>query len=190
MAKVIIFGDSFACDNSGSWCKRLAEDHDIVNYAQAGCSEYRIWQQWQKYHDQSWDHAVICHTSPNRIYCEENFLHDSSGSHRHADLIYQDCKSRQGNKAADHIIWWFENVFDLQQASFHHELMLKHWLDTTDSKVYHMTFFDVRHTGIANYHHVWKTHPGPINHLSDIGNRKVADSVGEHFKKKEVSKIR
>lgn len=182
MARIIIFGDSFACSNAGSWCEMLASEHEVLNYAQAGSSEYRIWQQWQQHSTQHWDHAIVCHTSANRLYCAENFFHDSTGAHKNSDLIYQDIKSRQGITAADHVIWWFENVFDLDQAQFMHSLLLEHWIrETAHLNVHHITFFDICLEGLDNLHHIWQQHPGPINHLNDHGNGKTANRVREHF---------
>lgn len=177
MAKIVIFGDSFACDTPGSWCDILSRDNIVRNYAQAGASEYRIWQQWQRHRDQPWDHALICHTSPNRIYCAENFFHDPLGLHRHADLIYQDVKSRPGDSRAQHVSWWFENVFDLDQAAFVHGLLIQHWINGGATNVHHITFFDLQSPALHNLHEIWQEHPGPINHLSDQGNNKVVEHV-------------
>jgi len=187
MARILIFGDSFACSNPRSWCEMLASEHEVINYAQAGSSEYRIWQQWQQHNDRHWDHAVICHTSANRLYCAENFFHDITGIHKNSDLIYQDIKSRQGLPAADHVIWWFENVFDLDQARFMHCLLLEHWIrETAQSNVYHMTFFDSCLEKVDNLHHIWHQYPGDVNHLNDQGNVKTANLVKANLSRQRI----
>ena len=49
--KVLVVGDSFAADwsvkhkNSVGWPNLLAKDFDVTNLAQAGVSEYKIYQQ-------------------------------------------------------------------------------------------------------------------------------------------------
>ena len=48
--KILIAGDSFAADwkikHSGNgWVNMLSNDYDVTNIAQAGASEYKIYQQ-------------------------------------------------------------------------------------------------------------------------------------------------
>jgi len=47
--KILICGDSFAADwtvkyPGQGWPNMLAQQHEIVNLAQAGCSEYKIFK--------------------------------------------------------------------------------------------------------------------------------------------------
>ena len=52
--KLLIAGDSFAADwskkykNACGWVNTLCEDYDVTNVAQAGASEYKIYNQLKK----------------------------------------------------------------------------------------------------------------------------------------------
>ena len=174
MEKILICGDSFSCDNPNSWCDLLSQDYNLTNRSQAGVSEYRVWLQWTTADLADHDAAIVCHTSGNRIYSPNNFFHDLSGIHKNCDLIYQDVKARTGQYPADHVIWWFENIFDLDHADFYHRLLLDHWMNLpTKIPVVHVSFFDYDVPGLHCFHDVWQANKGPVNHMDLAGNREV-----------------
>ena len=55
MKKLLICGDSFAADwqvkypQGQGWCNLITQYYHVTNVAQAGCSEYRIYQQFLSY---------------------------------------------------------------------------------------------------------------------------------------------
>lgn len=174
MAKILICGDSFACHNPDSWCEMLSSEHHVTNLSQAGASEYRIWSQWISADLSLYDAAIVCHTSANRIYSPTNFFHDASPTHSNCDLIYQDVKARAGQSEADHVIWWFENVFDVDQAAFYHMLLLEHWIKLPVAiPVIHVSFFDYDMPGLHCWHTLWQSRKGTVNHMDLTGNREA-----------------
>jgi hypothetical protein len=171
--KILIVGDSFAASaDQASWTN-LNGQYQVTNLSQAGSSEYRIVKTLKQAIAQSWDHVIVVHTSPNRIYVEHNPLHQNSNTHQHSDLIFQDVENHRGDQFADHVCWWFENIFELEQAEFMHQLLIeKAQQITAHVPATHISFFDINST-VENLHWIWKKHPGTINHLDNIGNELV-----------------
>lgn len=180
MERLLICGDSFSISDSYTWVESLRSEYDVTNVSQAGASEYRIWLQWFSKKSDRFDRALICHTSYTRIYSERNFFHDPQGKHNNCDLLYLDVKSHLPKPEAEHIVWFFENIFDLDQAKFHYDLLLKHWL-SVESKfpITHVSFFENTMNGVYDYSDVWKNHPGTFNHLSPYGNQEILKRVKE-----------
>lgn len=177
MKKLLIVGDSFAASPQG-WASML-NDYQVNNQATNGSSEYRIYKNLVGSKD--YDCAVVVHTSPNRIYVEHNPIHSNSITHPQCDLLYQDVAA-DGSSFANHAAWWFENVFDLEQANLvHHLLIDKIQQITYNVPTVHLTFFDYIHRDVLNLHRVWKKYPGTINHLSNLGNKKVAEIIQERL---------
>ena len=57
----LIVGDSFAVDNNNtqSWQNRLKVDSNVVNKAQSGISEYKIYKQLVDQIEKQWDKIII-----------------------------------------------------------------------------------------------------------------------------------
>jgi hypothetical protein len=171
--KILIVGDSFAASNNLLSWTNLNGQYQVTNLSQAGSSEYRIVKTLSQAISQTWDHVIVVHTSPNRIYVEHNPLHQRSSTHQHSDLIFQDVENHRGNIFADHVCWWFVNIFDLEQAEFIHQLLIEKAQQLTAAvPTTHISFFDVNST-VENLHWIWKKHPGAINHLDQAGNELV-----------------
>jgi hypothetical protein len=178
LKKILIVGDSFAADPNG-WALML-DDCQVVNMATNGSSEYRIYKNLIK-NVNYYDKIIVVHTSPNRIYVEHNPIHANSVTHPYCDLLYQDVAA-DGSSFANHVAWWFENVFDLEQANtMHHLLIDKIQQITYNIPTIHLTFFDYIHRDVLNLHRIWKKYPGKINHLSNLGNMKVAEIIQERL---------
>jgi hypothetical protein len=177
-SKLLIVGDSFSANTTElSWTKQL--DYEITNISAAGSSEYRILKSLQTQNLSNFDKIIIVHTSPNRIYVTFNPLHQHSNTHKNCDLIYQDVKNCANTQPfAKNVAWWFENVFDLNVAMDINQLIIDKIINlTANNKCLHLSFFDIDHPMIYKLHHIWKTHPGDINHLDCKGNDKVAQFV-------------
>jgi hypothetical protein len=179
LSKVLIVGDSFAAHNAQGWTCQLGKDFEVTNLASNGASQYRVLKHVLETDLDQFDFVIVVHTSPNRIYVEKNPYYQNSKTHPDCDLIYEDVRSRKPDVFAEHVTWWFENVFDLEQARYMHQLMCEKIKTLLlDKTTLHMTFFELGHIGnIEILHHVWKEHPGKINHLDEIGNRLVAEFV-------------
>ena len=183
--QLLIVGDSFSAvkNNSESWTCQF-NDFNIINLSAAGCSEYRIFTQLKTTDLSCYDRIIVVHTSPNRIYINQNPLHIHSKMHYNCDLIYQDVKAQPSGKFRDHVVWWFENVFDLAHAQDMHTLLMDQIISKTPTAV-HLSFFELEHPAVYNLHHIWKKYPGEVNHLSNKGNQQVAEFVRN--KPKEVA---
>lgn len=94
---VLIMGDSFAADWSckyktyPGWPNLLANQYTVTNIAQAGVSEYKIYQQLLSVPDlEKIDVVIISHTSPYRIYTKLHPVHQNDVLHKNADLMLND----------------------------------------------------------------------------------------------------
>jgi len=151
MMKILISGDSFAADwqlakNVSGWPNLLANDFDVLNIAQAGCSEYKIYKQLSSVDLSCFDSIVIAHTSPNRLYVKNHPVHSSSILHKNSDLIYTDIKEHASvDGSLLPIVDYFENYFDVEYAEFVHTLICKEidsLLSSYEGKVIHLTGFE------------------------------------------------
>ena len=178
MEKLLICGDSFSCPGTGSWSNLLGYQFNITNLSQAGSSEYRIWKNWQQQKLSNYDIAIVCHTSSNRIYSENNFFYNADSRHNHCDLLYLDVKSKLPLMPAQHITWFFENVFDIEHATLNHELLINKWVNTDwPIPVLHITFFDTNLPQVCCFFKEWQQYSGNINHLTAQGNIAVGDLI-------------
>ena len=177
--KLLIVGDSFVANQTGEAWQNLLTDYTVTNLSSAGSSEYRIAKKLLTTDLDLYDIVIVVHTSPNRIYVEHNPLHQTSNSHKHCDLIYQDVAAQRPNPWADRAAWWFENVFDVEYANFMHNLIIDRSIQhTKNHRNLHLTFFDLDcDPSVISLHTVWQDYPGTINHLSVEGNQIVANLV-------------
>ncbi len=177
--KILIIGDSFsASDDEHSWTKQLKE-YQVDNMSMCGSSEYRLIKKIDQINVSQYQRVIFVHTSPNRIYLNSNPYYQHSDTHHNCDLIYSDIYSKLPDFFAKQVVWWFENIFDLEQAKFNHSLLLDYAIKKLPDAL-HITFFDYDHPGIKNLHHIWKKHPGKINHMSIEGNQDVLEFLSNY----------
>lgn len=177
--KLLIIGDSFSSGTSlQSWNNQLGQI-DVVNLSSNGSSQYRIYKKLISTDLSDFTHIILVHTSPYRIYIDHHQLHYNSLSHKNCDLIYEDIKSSLPTEFSKNVAWYFENIFDLQQADHIHDLLIEKMISiTADFKCLHVSFFpQEKHRSIVNLSGLWKKYPGHINHLDINGNKKVAEFV-------------
>lgn len=184
MPNVFIVGDSFAAHDPRGWTCQLGQEFAITNLASNGSSQYRLLKTVIDTDLDPFDSVVVVHTSPNRIYIEQNPYYKNSGTHANCDLIYEDIRSRLPDKFATHVTWWFENVFDLKQAHDMHELLCERIIQLVSHKpAIHMSFFEIGHIpGIEILHGTWQQNTGKTNHMNETGNRLVAEFVKNQLK--------
>jgi hypothetical protein len=176
LPRLLIVGDSFSADvGQQSWTKKLP-GFAVTNLSTNGSSEYRIFKKLVNTDLKEFEYVIIVHTSPYRIYIEHNPLHLDSLTHQECDLLYQDIKSADLTKFTQNVAWYFENVFDLEQANIIHNLLIEKIVTlTTNHHALHLSFFkDEKNDNITNLSSIWKQHSGSINHMDEIGNDKVA----------------
>jgi len=94
--RILIIGDSFAANwnvkhSTKGWPNLLSETYEITNLAQAGVSEYRVYQQLISVKNlDTYDLVIVSHTSPYRIYTPKHPVHAGDPLHNNADLMLND----------------------------------------------------------------------------------------------------
>lgn len=184
--RLLIIGDSFSASRDiDSWTQIISPKFgDVINLSSNGSSEYRIYKKLLSIDVMSFSHTIIVHTSPYRIYVDHSPLHQSSHTHRQCDLIYQDVKSADITEFSKNALWYFENLFDLDQAKNLHELLIDKMIDiTSNTASLHLTFFkQSAPEKVKDLSDIWKKNPGDINHMDAVGNIKVAKFINNFYK--------
>ena len=187
--KILICGDSFASDwqvkypLQKGWPNLLAEQHDVVNLAQAGCSEYKILLQLTSADLTSYDCVIVSHTSPYRIPVKTHPVHANDKLHNGSDLIYLDIKEHaKKDKGLWCLVEYFEKYFDEDYAKFTHSLICREIEGLTDKhSVLHLTNLDwsdlYKFNSMMNFEYLFKSHRGLMNHYTDEGNRIVYEKI-------------
>jgi hypothetical protein len=198
MCRILIAGDSFAADwtvkypDKKGWPNLLAECFFVKNIAQAGVSEYKIYQQVMSIDNlNSYDLFIICHTSPYRAVTREHPLHSTDVLHQHADLMINDidyhhsklknftnCSLRaaQGYLKYHYDIDYHMTTYNMFKTEINKKL--------PKNKTIAINFFPDRydfHDGhySLNFSNLQETYPGLMNHLSSEAN----DSIFQEIKK-------
>lgn len=193
--RILVAGDSFAAPWPGNypgWATLLNKDYQVVNRAQAGVGEYKVWLQLAEENLDNYDLTIVCHTSAYRVYVPEHPFH-TTGLHKDADLIYTDVMARDNYPEREHLQYYFESMFDLNYALDIHNLIKERIMYyTMDSRVIHLSFFPVLSNEFViknelNFHDIWQQHPGKVNHLSATGNDLVYNSIKDHINETRIS---
>lgn len=183
--KLLIAGDSFAADwskkhpGAQGWPNHVAQHHEVTNCAQAGCSEYRIYQQLRSQNLDDYDVIVISHTSPYRIYTEHNPLRTNDQLHEHCDLLYSDiCYHANRHSDYESVRVYFEKFFSLDYAVFCYELTRKEITAMIGARrVIEISHMPVPGHVDIDFSDVWQQHPGSVNHYNVSGNKQVAQRL-------------
>jgi len=195
--KILICGDSFAADwtikHSGrGWPNMLAEQHQVVNLAQAGCSEYKILKQLESTDLNTYDHIIISHTSPYRIYIKKHPVHHADLLHKDCDLLYSDIKAHSiKNKNLVPIVNYIENYFDLDYAKDMHKLLCKEieqLLKPVEDRVIHIANIDYNaiycFKNMINFDNLFASNLGSMNHYDVEGNKEIFKILSTTLKRK------
>ena len=130
-ARILICGDSFAADwtvkykdRGLGWPNLLAKDFQVKNLAQAGCGQYKIYNQLCNADLNDYDCIIISHTSAYRLHTAYHPVHSNDKLHCHADFIYNDIKEHSENcKDLICVTEYYKKYFDLDYAKFVHTLI-------------------------------------------------------------------
>ena len=186
--KILICGDSFAADwtvkySGQGWPNMIANDYNVTNLAQAGCSEYKIYKQLKSIDLNQFDKIIISHTSPYRIPIKIHPVHSNDLLHKNSDLIYSDIKdhSQTDNKLLS-IVDFFENYFDFESAIFNHTLICKEIeLITSSYNTIHVISIDWNNLylfdNMLNFEYLFKSNRGLINHYDEKGNQLIYKTI-------------
>lgn len=192
MVKVLIVGDSFAADwtvkyNSEGlgWPNIIAEQFDVLNLAQAGCSEYRILKQLQSVELDNFNIILVNHTSPYRLYTYKHPIHKNDVLHHSSDLMYNDLlyhyKTNHNDKIKP-IIDFFENYFDTDYFKFVYKLTF----DEISKLTHGFDVINLSHIGLSNIidnitvteiNMFNKKTKGLLNHYDEKTNKKIAKFI-------------
>ena len=182
MSNILICGDSFAADwtkkySGYGWVNMLSNDHVVTNIAEAGVSEYKIYNQLNSVKLDSFDKLIVSHTSPYRIPVKEHPIHLNDILHYNCDLIYSDLKEHEDNPLVKSAIDFYENLFDLDYACFIHDLIIKE-MNIKYKNLINITFFS-SNKNMYNFEDVYLENKGLINHMNDKGNKIIYNKIKE-----------
>jgi len=198
MKKILITGDSFAANwqtkyNTIGWPNLMSQQYQVINLAQAGCGEYKIYKQLVSQTLSNFDIVLISHTSPYRIYCSSHPVHKNDPLHANSDFIYSDVVENV-DKRSDlaNIKYYFENFFDMDHAKFIHRLICKEIVNLTQNvSVIHLSFFDYRDlfefNNFLSFYDIFENHRGSVNHLNKMGNKIVYEKLIEVLENENVA---
>jgi hypothetical protein len=199
--KILIAGDSFAADwtvkypDQKGWPNLLAERFDVKNIAQAGVSEYRIYQQIMSVENlYEYDFCIISHTSPHRSVTRHHPVHASDSLHQHADLMLNDINyhlhtlkgmfNRSLRAASDYIkyhydIEFHETIYNLLKKEIDEKLLKNNTISISD-----LLFKLNNNEQDLNLHELQTQYPGKINHFSIQGNQLIFQKLLEYINNK------
>lgn len=191
--KILIIGDSFACEwpnGLTGWPAQLAQKHNVTNLAQAGVGEYKILRQllnftkentlWQ----QEYDCVIVGHTSPSRVHIPNHPVH-KAGLHKDCDLILNDIESRNSwfNKSLDTAKNWFKYHYDDQYQKDIYRLIRRDINKKLEQVVsLHMDNFGISNhfaeeQNLLDFSMIWPNYKGEINHYNNEGNQIVLAQI-------------
>jgi len=178
--KTLIIGDSFSADDQG-WPSLL--EHDVVNRSQKGVGEYKIYKQ-SKIHE-IFDLTIVCHTNPYRIHTPKHPIHNKSKDRPTCDFLLSDVDYHSKNNSEMKFVKEYWNkYYDFEYQEDIYRLLVSELFTLPNS--IHITFHETTLNLIENnLSHIWKEHPGDINHLDTDGNRLVAESIKKIIKKSQ-----
>ena len=194
--QILIFGDSFAADwtikypDQKGWPNLLAEHHTVNNIAQAGVSEYKIYQQLASINNISnYDFFIVSHTSPYRAVTRQHPIHSNDLLHKNADLILSDIdyhvhtvkgflnpslQAAQLYIKYHYDIEYHETTYNLFRKAINQQLPQNKLIVITNFLT-KISYSDEKN--FLDLSKITQNYPGLINHLSDIGNAKVYDTI-------------
>lgn len=190
---VLICGDSFSADwtvkyDGFGWPNLLAQDFNVTNIAQAGCSEYSIYKQIKSQNLNKYDRVIVAHTSPYRLYTSTHPVHNGDPLHHNSALIYTDIKEHaKNNTELNPIIDYYKKYFNKENALFMHNLLCKEIDDMCPVDTIHVLNIDCKKCysfkRMMNFHKVFAKNRGLMNHFNDKGNLKVYKQIKKELEK-------
>lgn len=200
MKTILITGDSLAADWSvkykqyKGWPTLLAEQFTVTNLAQAGVSEYKIYQQVEsvRHRLDDFDIIIINHTSPFRVPTISHPLLEFDEVHGNADLIYSDISYHAKklkhffNKSLRAAKNFFDHHYDIEFFRKTSELYVKEINEILKDKnvITLNDLLSIEHHHYDDYYRnntesFLNKHKGSINHLTEEGNKLVFDKLIE-----------
>lgn len=180
--KILIAGDSFAADwtkkyNGIGWVNMLSNDYDVINIAQAGVSEYKIYLQLKSIDLTQFDKIIVSHTSAYRIPIEEHPIHKGDLLHNNCDIIFSDVKEHLNNPIMKIAYDFYSEIFHADYFIFVNDLIFNKIYELIPNAK-HITFFDSFYDDrVKKYENIFLKNRGNINHLNDDGNHFIYKDI-------------
>jgi hypothetical protein len=155
----------------------LESDYEVMNIAQAGVSEYKIYKQLESIDTKKFDKIIISHTSAYRIPIEEHPIHKDDLLHNNCDLIYSDLKEHMENPIAKIGVDFYENLFNPDYFIFIYHLIIDKIMLKYPEAI-HITFFDdFKKDNIYGFEKIFLKNKGLVNHMNEKGNKIIYDKI-------------
>ena len=184
--KLLICGDSFSYDHNNllSWPSLIKQQYTVTNLSQCGCGEYKIYKQLMSKDFNQFDKILICHTSPNRLYINNQYVLHDSDTHQYSDLLFADAEDKKDKSNIAKIAYdYFVSIFDSEYYAHIHNLICADIDNITKQKeVIHVTHFDYSSlyqfdNKLVNCYNIWTQHRGDINHYDVVGNKIIFEKI-------------
>jgi|TARA_B100000214_G_scaffold261718_1_gene193298 hypothetical protein len=183
--KILIVGDSYAVDwtvkynDYPGWPNLLAKEYNVVNYAQAGVSQYKILKQLQAQNINEFDVVISSFTSPYRVHTLKHPVHYQDKLHKNSDLLAIDCEyAYQRDKNNESLATaknYFKYHFDFDYYEYIYSLMLKE-CENIIGECFHIKLAQ-QQFGKYNWGQLNEKYKGLVNHLSQKGNEIVFEEI-------------
>ena len=171
--KILIIGDSFSADEHG-WPSLLG--HEVINKSEKGIGEYKIFVKSRNL--PPYDKIIINHTSPWRVHARTHPIHKDDPTRKNNDFLLNDVEYHSKlNNEMSLVNLYLKKYYDADYQLDIYNLLVKEIINLKDT--INITFHDSEDTDLiqSNFHHIWKSHPGQINHMSEEGNKIVGEKI-------------
>lgn len=181
--KIVIFGDSFGASKPNyefpGWVEMLQDYHNVTNFCQHGVSQYKIYQQILQADLAKFDHVIVTHTSPFRVFVRENLLHKNDPIYKNCDLIFLDIENRTDEFSVS-AQQYFKYIYDIEYTLDIHNMICDRINSLLANKpCTHITHFDYsscyRFPNLKSFHDVWQANRGTVHHYNQKGNKLIFD---------------
>jgi len=165
---ILIAGDSFSAvyDNKSEWWQL----GDCKNISQKGSSEFKILKSLQKENLSKYEKIIVCHTSPYRIYTEDNII--NNGDRTNGCYLINDLLHKKGDiKTAAKL--YTKYFFNEEYVLWSYYKVMDEIKNLTNS--IHISFFNVQN--VISLRHIYEKNMGNICHMTPEGNKVVHEQI-------------
>ena len=182
---ILICGDSFGadCNNKSSWPNLLEKKHTVINLAECGVSQYKIYKQVNSINLKTFDVIILCNTHPYRVHTKNHPILYKNQLHQNTDLLINDILvknswfNRSLRAAQGYFRWHWdeEHAWDMYKLIVaEQDRILKH------KHVIKIKNFEELEGNIDTT--VYPIFNGP-NHRSNTDSKKIYNSITELLSK-------
>ena len=165
---ILIAGDSFSAvyDNKSEWWQL----GDCKNISQKGSSEFKILKSLHEENLSKYEKIIVCHTSPYRIYTEDNII--NNGDRTNGCYLINDLLHKKGDiKIAAKL--YTKYFFNEEYVLWSYYKVMDEIKNLTNS--IHISFFNVQN--VISLRHIYEKNMGNICHMTSKGNKAVHEQI-------------